>query len=251
MANPQKENGFTPIANEILEALCRVNLSPYESRIVWFLIRKTYGYQKKMDRISLSQFSEFTGIEKPNVRRAIRSLNRKCMVISHQEAPNRVFYGVQKDYDQWKGLSVETVSKKTLSVETTNVVSRDNKGVSVETPTKERKIKERVRDKPSPSKNSDSRVKEFFAYWKEEYQNQFGEPYHFSGGKEGRLVKDYLRQFDLPKLQKLALRFFGSKDSWVQEHGGYTIGVFASQINKIISTAKAKDNRPPRKEMPA
>ncbi len=34
MARPQKENGFTPIANEILVALCKVNLSPYESRIV-------------------------------------------------------------------------------------------------------------------------------------------------------------------------------------------------------------------------
>jgi len=39
MASPQKENGFTPIANEIIEALCKVNLSPYESRI--FLVPDT------------------------------------------------------------------------------------------------------------------------------------------------------------------------------------------------------------------
>ena len=104
-------------------------------------------------------------------------------------------------------------------------------------------------ESPSP-KNSDSRVREFFAFWKEEYQKQFGEPYFFNGAKEGKLIKDYLLQFDLPKLQKLALRFFGSKDSWVQEHGGYTIGVFASQINKLISIAKTIENRSQRNVMP-
>jgi len=100
-------------------------------------------------------------------------------------------------------------------------------------------------------KNSDSGVKEFFAYWKDEYHKRFGEPYVFNGGKEGRLIKDYLRQFDLPKLKTLALRFLDSKDSWVQEHGGYTIGVFASQINKIISTSKGTQRQPMSKEKPS
>ena len=149
MANPQIENGYTRVANEILEALCKVNLSPYESRIFWFLARKTYGHQKKMDRISLSQFSEGTRIEKPNVRRTIRSLIDKRMVMTKQEGVNQILYGIQKDYDQWEGLSAETVSKETVSVQTLsagtkNIVSRDNETVSVQTPTKERKKKERV-----------------------------------------------------------------------------------------------------------
>ena len=180
MSNPQIENGFTRIANEILEALCKVNLSPYESRIFWFLARKTYGHQKKMDRISLSQFSEGTGIEKPNVRRTIRSLVDKRMVMTDKERFNRILYGIQKDYDQWGGLSVETVSMETLSVqtvsaETKNIVSRDNETVSVQTPTKERKKKERVKDEPSPSFNgftkgngtSESTLEESFThFWK-------------------------------------------------------------------------------------
>ena len=58
MANPQAENGYTPIANEIVEALYRVNLSAYESRVLWYLCRKIYGWSKKTDWIALSQFSK-------------------------------------------------------------------------------------------------------------------------------------------------------------------------------------------------
>ena len=48
MANPQLEDGYTKIANEILEALAGINLSPYEGRALFFLIRKTYGWKKKL-----------------------------------------------------------------------------------------------------------------------------------------------------------------------------------------------------------
>ena len=54
MANPQLENGYTKVANEILDALVKIRLSPNESRLLWFIIHKTYGWHKKTDRISIS-----------------------------------------------------------------------------------------------------------------------------------------------------------------------------------------------------
>ena len=64
MANPQLENGYTKISNEIFDAMVRWKFSSYEYRILIFLIRKTYGWNKKKDWISLSQFVEGTGIKK-------------------------------------------------------------------------------------------------------------------------------------------------------------------------------------------
>ena len=49
MASPQKENGYTPIAHEILEALAKQLLSPDEWRILMIIFRKTYGWDKKED----------------------------------------------------------------------------------------------------------------------------------------------------------------------------------------------------------
>ena len=87
-------------------------------------------------------------------------------------------------------------------------------------------------------KQADPRVKEFFGWWAGEYRPLFHSDYLFSGEKEGPLVKRALQTHDLPRLKDLALRFLKSKDRWIAEIGGYTIGVFISQINKLVSISR-------------
>ena len=53
MANPQIEDGYTPIADELLEAMCRLTLGEAEWKVFNAIIRKTYGYKKKKDQISM------------------------------------------------------------------------------------------------------------------------------------------------------------------------------------------------------
>ena len=79
-ASPQAEDGFIRIASEIVDALCKVNLSAYESRVLWFILRKTYGWQKKTDWISLSQFSKGTGLDKRHVHRTLKRLQEREIV---------------------------------------------------------------------------------------------------------------------------------------------------------------------------
>lgn len=124
MSSPQLENGYLRIANELIEALFKVNLSPYETRVLLFIIRQTYGFNKKMDCIALSQFSKKLGIDRRNVHRALKSLLSKMIVVSRDDKEN-ISYGLQKDYHRWK------VSSKPMTV-----ISRDDKVSSVETPTK-------------------------------------------------------------------------------------------------------------------
>jgi phage replication O-like protein O len=113
MASPQLENGYTMVANEILEALAKIKLSPNESRILWLIIRKTYGWHKKTDWISLSQIVEGTGIAKPNVCRTLKSLTSRNIIVR----PDRKYVGFQKDYTKW--------TCKKLSVPIMSVISSD------------------------------------------------------------------------------------------------------------------------------
>jgi len=101
MANPQKEDGHIAIAVEIAEALMKVNLSPYETRVLWCVLRKTYGWQKKLDRISLSQFAASTGLDRRLIPRTIKSLAAKNMLVIFKDEKKRVSYGLQKNYDLW------------------------------------------------------------------------------------------------------------------------------------------------------
>lgn len=80
LESPQLEDGFTPVANPIMEALARTQLSGYEWRVLLFLLRKTYGWSKRSDVISLSQFVDGTGLDRRHVARTIKSLVRKRIV---------------------------------------------------------------------------------------------------------------------------------------------------------------------------
>ena len=137
MASPQKENGYTPIANELLEALAKIRLSGEETQVLLVLIRKTYGFQKKVDTIALSQFVEATGINKPNVCRAIAKLISKNIIIK-KDNPNITSYSIQKNYARWKPLS----KKIMLSKKIIGVIKKDNSPLSKKIHTKETLTKE-------------------------------------------------------------------------------------------------------------
>jgi phage replication O-like protein O len=100
MANPQVEKGHTKIANEILEQLMRIYLSPNQWQVLMCIIRKTYGYQKKVDFITNSQIVEATGMHKSHVSRALHSLEVINLITRNSKN-----IGFQKDWEKWQKLS--------------------------------------------------------------------------------------------------------------------------------------------------
>lgn len=104
MASPQTENGFTQIANELLDALCRIRIAGEPRQCLGFIIRKTYGYNKKEDAIPLSQFCLATGLCRPSVCRAIKQL--LAMNLINKNATSSITkYRFNKDFDTWKPLT--------------------------------------------------------------------------------------------------------------------------------------------------
>ena len=80
MPKAQLENGYTRIANQILESLCTISLSPYEVRVLMCVVRKTYGFNKKEDWIANSQIVKLTNIHKAHVSRTVKSLKNRKIV---------------------------------------------------------------------------------------------------------------------------------------------------------------------------
>lgn len=134
MSSPQLENGYTKIANEIMDAIINYRIPGEQMQCLLLIIRKTYGYNKKDDFISNSQFCEATGLKKPNVCRAINGLIDKNIVIKkdNRKIPS---YQFNKNYNKWKLLS-----KKITVIKNDNaVIKNDNDLLSKKIPTKERK----------------------------------------------------------------------------------------------------------------
>jgi len=114
MAKPQVENGHTQIANEILEQLAKLYLSPNQWQVVIFIIRKTYGYKKKVDYIANSQIVEGTGLSKSVISRVLKRLQERNIINRKKK-----HIGFQKDWEQWKLAEQSTLGTK-LAEQSTN-----------------------------------------------------------------------------------------------------------------------------------
>jgi len=101
MANPQKENGYTAIANEILERLYAIPLSGSEYKIILCILRKTYGWRKKSDYISLSQLVEEVRLSKKQICEAVNKLCAKQIIIKNKFKFRTSEYYFNKDFELW------------------------------------------------------------------------------------------------------------------------------------------------------
>ena len=70
---------YTKLPNTLVDEWMPI-MSPSEYKIVIFIVRKTYGFHKEADTISLSQFVEGTGLARNTVKDAInRLIERGCV----------------------------------------------------------------------------------------------------------------------------------------------------------------------------
>ena len=89
------------IPTEIWEALTKVRISGEEWQCLCLILRKTYGWHKKRDWISNSQFVNTTGIKKQSVNRALKKLIIKN-VVSKKAYKGKQLYGLNEDLQSWK-----------------------------------------------------------------------------------------------------------------------------------------------------
>jgi len=103
MASPQCENGFTRLANELLEALARTRLAGQEYQTLLAIVRKTYGFGKKSDEISYGQLSQMTGINRPRLVSLIQSLKEKNFIsVTNNGNRKPATICINKNYDEWE-----------------------------------------------------------------------------------------------------------------------------------------------------
>lgn len=103
MARPQVENGYTRIANELLEALLLANLSKRLLLVAIAVIRQSYGYNRSKDCISGSQIATLTGLRSNHCNVTVVELVE--MKILYKSGSQ---FGMQKDHEQWSPCSLNS-----------------------------------------------------------------------------------------------------------------------------------------------
>jgi len=114
MADPDLKDGYTKIANEILEKLAKMPLAPNQWRVLLCIIRKTYGFHLKVDYIANSQIGDATGLCKAVISRCLKELTDRQLLIRKGK-----YVGFQKDWERWDKLAVQSTLDLKLAVQST------------------------------------------------------------------------------------------------------------------------------------
>ena len=98
--SPQLEKGHTRIANELLEALARYPFCGAESRIIMFVIRNTYGWNRKEALISYGMIAKGIDVNISYAKKLMKNLI-KNRVILRAKQKNRNLLALNKTYTSW------------------------------------------------------------------------------------------------------------------------------------------------------
>lgn len=100
MASPQTEDGYTRFANELLEAMLHFGFSRRELSLMLAIARKTYGYGKLEDDITVTQLAKIAGLRRQHASSGLSSLEGIGAVLK-RDGKRGYLLKLNKNYEQW------------------------------------------------------------------------------------------------------------------------------------------------------
>lgn len=105
MSKPEIDYQFTPIPSEALERLAEQGLAGREFRIIFVLWRKTWGWSKEAEKIPMSQFHKYTGIDRRKCHAILTGLVNKRIIkksVTARGDRKIAMYQFNEIYSEWK-----------------------------------------------------------------------------------------------------------------------------------------------------
>ena len=228
MANPQRENGHVRIANEIMEAMAKSScFGGAMGQVNTAILRKTYGYNKKKDAISISQLIELTQLSRRSVIYALQQLEAKKIILVERKRNAKKnetnVIAFNKNYDEW------VVQNSAKQVEK----NRDQARISSAKLRKERKgsaklsklvVQNSVKNEPSfaptintNTKNNTKDTKQHFESLWDKYPKKLGKKEalkHYLGS-----VKTEQDKTDIETALEKYLAYAAGKETRYIQHG--------------------------------
>lgn len=121
MAQQNNEKSFRfYIETNFIEAMSRTRIPGEAHLVLHVVIRKTWGWNKAEEVISLDHFCSGTGLKKPNIIRARDVLIEMNILIIKKDNAGNVSYRINKDFDSWQPLSKKIMAKKKVVIKNDN-----------------------------------------------------------------------------------------------------------------------------------
>lgn len=204
-------SNYTKIENEVLEKLYSVNLSGSALACALVLLRKTNGYHKTADGISLTQFQKEINRTKPTIIKALKELKlvKICLLVKSGKSSKSIsVYAFNKNLDEWK------LVKKPLLVKKRKSTGKESysKLVKKSSHTKETITKETIQKKEHDR---------FDEFWKL-YPNKKGKAKAIISYKkhlkiQEQIIEGLQRYIQYWKANKTEMQFIPHPSTWLNQ----------------------------------
>lgn len=252
--SPQLENGYTRLANELLDALIGAGLTARQWAVVMAIVRKTYGFNKTSDEIGLSQLVAMTGLDKGNLSKTVRELE-SSKVILRSEGTHGHSLGINKKYKQW-GLSnqqPQLSKQQQLSIQQPRGCQNDNEtvvktttqGLSKQQPQNTSlKNKGKTTSKDSLSRSLRERFDVFWAVYPKKKSKDAAEKALAKRKPDEQLFADIMSGLERAKtsVEWLDKQYIPYPASWLNDGGwmdDYTPAVYSEAESAVIDAYNA------------
>jgi phage replication O-like protein O len=145
---------FTKVPNSIFDQYMK-ELTGAEYKLLSAILRKTVGYQKPVDHISISQFMKITGLSNTGVTKGIKGLVKKGLVIKYGDSTKMNVFTVSEKVFTYEKSSQATDSLVNKSHKPYEKSSQKSPDTYEETShTKEREKEKGKKALPAPVKRT-------------------------------------------------------------------------------------------------
>lgn len=247
MADVQPENGFTRIANPILENIIKLSLNGTQFRIIMLVWRETYGFNRKEHSLSETFIASRLGLQRQNIHREITGLfDSKILIAIHEATFNssRVI-AFNKNYDEWRNGLQESKQTTGIGLDSSTGIENDSStGIGLDSHRK-KQLMTLLKTTPiapkgaTDSSNYDTR---FLEFW-ESYPRKTGK------GAAEHAFKKYKPDDTLLALMLKAIEVQKRSDQWIKDSGQY-IPNPSTWLNQRRWEDETPDNPVKGKELP-
>lgn len=226
-----KQPNHTQLPNEIIDKDLR-DLSGGETKVILVIARKTVGWHKETDSVSISQMQELTGLSNATCIEAVRGLEGRGLVLA-ERSPGRstsytLCYASEKTSQVPEGATSEESSQVIL------LTSEESSRVPVKKVHTQKKGNKESKEIDTARERKSQERRRITDYYQERFVEKLGAKPTWDG-RIMKLLDSDLSRLGVELLGNLVESFFDKPtDFIIKAHPGLGYNVFHSQIDALL-----------------
>jgi phage replication O-like protein O len=223
----------TQVPNVLLDQVMR-QVSDPALRVLLAIVRKTYGFQKTADNISLTQLQEITALSRQGVVNGIKALGPLIEIRQGKREGNQ--YALN--------LNIETGQLVNGMDQSTGLTSQRRGQITSQRRRHTKPNKNKTKDLYlKKDKDNDSRIQPLIASFSEKFRKATGKPYiPTAWGKDAMCLKRLLAAGVGPEEIERVMGLYFADD--FANRTGFDIGRFCNQFNSLNSGKGQEESEP-------